>query len=124
MAAGQTGDDQIAACYTFGSPRVGNSVFDLWVKPPSYRVINYADIVPQVPLPFVYHHSGDPRYMPDMATNTPYRFEPGPLQRLWQLVRGIIQLIKAGKILGIEDHAILEYRRKLDAVAQGRSQAR
>jgi triacylglycerol lipase len=85
ISAAVLGDDQIAACYTFGSPRVGNSVFDLWVKPPSYRVINYADIVPQVPLPFVYHHSGDPRYMPDVATNTPYRFEPGPLQRLWQL---------------------------------------
>jgi len=49
IATAVLGSDQIAACYTFGSPRVGNSIFDLWVKPPSYRVINYADIVPQVP---------------------------------------------------------------------------
>jgi triacylglycerol lipase len=51
ISAAVLGSDQIAACYTFGSPRVGNYVFDLWVKPPSYRVINYADIVPQVPVP-------------------------------------------------------------------------
>src|SRR5690349_15342834 len=51
ISAAVLGSDRIAACYTFGSPRVGNAVFDLWVKPPSYRVINYADIVPQLPLP-------------------------------------------------------------------------
>jgi len=44
IAAAVLGSDQIAACYTFGSPRVGNYVFDLWVKPPSYRLVNYADI--------------------------------------------------------------------------------
>jgi Lipase (class 3) len=51
IATAVFGSDQIAACYTFGSPRVGNSYFDLWVKPPSYRVMNYADIVPTVPFP-------------------------------------------------------------------------
>src|ERR1700730_4835381 len=68
-------DDQIAACYTFGSPRVGQTFFDSWVKPPSYRVMNYADIVPTVPLPIVYRHSGDPRYMPDVVKDSPYRFQ-------------------------------------------------
>jgi len=80
IATAVLGNDQIAACYTFGSPRVGNYIFDLWVKPPSYRVINYADIVPQVPIPvpFVmpYRHSGDPRYMPDQVIGSPYRYEP------------------------------------------------
>lgn len=61
IAGAVLGSDQVAACYTFGSPRVGNAYFDLWVKVPSYRVVNYADLVPQVPLPIVYHHSGDPR---------------------------------------------------------------
>jgi len=51
IAAAVLGSDQVGACYTYGSPRVGNSYFDLWVKVPSYRVLNYADIVPQVPLP-------------------------------------------------------------------------
>jgi hypothetical protein len=74
IATAVLGDDRVAACYTFGSPRVGNYIFDLWVKPPSYRVINYADIVPQVPIPvplvMLYRHSGDPRYMPDEVTGS------------------------------------------------------
>jgi triacylglycerol lipase len=118
------GSDQIAACYTFGSPRVGNAFFDLWVKVPSYRVMNYADIVPQVPLPVVYRHSGDPRYMPESVTASPYRFEPNPAQRTWQFVQGIIQFLRAGSILGIEDHAIADYRRKLEAIAGVRMQER
>jgi hypothetical protein len=124
IAAAVIGNDQIAACYTFGSPRVGNPLFDLWVKPPSYRLVNYADIVPQVPMPIIYRHSGDPRYMPDVMDNSPYRFQPGLFQRLWQIIRGIIQFAKSGSILGIEDHAIDEYCRKLDAIAHFRSQSR
>jgi triacylglycerol lipase len=128
IAAAVLGSDQIAACYTFGSPRVGNYVFDLWVKPPSYRIINYADIVPQVPfsVPFVlnYRHSGDPRYMPDETSNSPYRFEPNVFQRVAQFCKGTIQLIRAGSILGIEDHQIGEYARKLDQIANARSQSR
>jgi len=128
IAAAVLGSDQIAACYTFGSPRVGNSVFDLWVKPPSYRVINYADIVPQVPIPipFVmgYRHSGDPRYLPDRAGGTPYRFEPNIFQRTAQLVRGILQLIVTRSILGIKDHDMGHYCEKLYRIAEARAQAR
>jgi len=71
IAGAVLGSDQVAACYTFGAPRVGNFYFDLWVKVPSYRVMNYADIVPQIPLPIVYRHSGDPRYMLDHPTPSP-----------------------------------------------------
>jgi triacylglycerol lipase len=128
IAAAVLGSDQIAACYTFGSPRVGNYVFDLWVKPASYRVINYADIVPQVPFPLPpvldYRHSGDPRYMPDKVIGSPYRFEPNVFQRAAQFGKGLIQLMRAGSILGIEDHQIGEYCRKLDHIATARSQSR
>jgi len=124
IAAAVLGSDQVAACYTYGSPRVGNSYFDLWVKVPSYRVMNYADIVPQVPLPIVYRHSGDPRYMPDHATPSPYRFEPNLLERGWQMIRGLIQLVRAGSILGIQDHAIAAYCDKLNAIADARDQSR
>jgi triacylglycerol lipase len=82
IAGAVLGGDQIAACYTFGSPRVGNAYFDLWVKVPSYRVMNYADIVPQVPLPIVYRHSGDPRYMPKSATHLPTGSSRTPLSGL------------------------------------------
>jgi triacylglycerol lipase len=76
IAAAVIGGDDIAACYTFGSPRVGNAYFDLWVKAPSYRVVNHADIVPQVPPALLYRHSGDPRYLPKVANASPYRFQP------------------------------------------------
>jgi triacylglycerol lipase len=128
ISAAVLGSDQVAACYTFGSPRVGNYIFDLWVKPPSYRVINYADIVPQLPFPvplmFNYRHSGDPRYMPDQVTGSPYRFEPNIFHRAVQIAKGLVQLVRAGSILGIEDHQIGEYCRKLNSIAAARSQSR
>src|SRR5262249_20215265 len=118
------GRDEVGGGSGFGWARVGNSYFDRWVKIPSYRVMNYADIVPQVPLPIVYRHSGDPRYMPDHLTPSPYRFEPNLLERGWQTIRGLIQFIRAGSILGIQDHAIAAYCEKLDAIAEARGQSR
>jgi hypothetical protein len=41
--------DNLAACYTFGSPRVGNEDFDEIIKAPIYRVVNAFDIVPFSP---------------------------------------------------------------------------
>ena len=41
--------DNIAACYTYGSPRVGNEEFADSIKIPIYRVVNTADIVPRLP---------------------------------------------------------------------------
>ena len=124
IAAAELGDDQVAACYTFGSPRVGNMYFDLWVKPPSYRVVNYADIVPQVPLPIGYRHSGDARYLPATVTATPFRFSPNILQRFAQLLAGIKQLFIHKSILGIDDHNINLYADKLLSVASARTQNR
>ncbi len=124
IAAAVLGSDQVAACYTFGSPRVGNAYFDLWVKVPSYRVMNYADIVPEVPPPIFYRHSGDPRYLPKTVTASPFRFEPSPIERGWQFAEGVLQLVRAGSILGIQDHAIADYCRKLDDIAQARGQSR
>ncbi len=39
----------VAACYTFGSPRVGVAEWSDSVKTPVYRVLNGADAVPMVP---------------------------------------------------------------------------
>jgi hypothetical protein len=79
--------------------------------------MNYADIVPQVSLPIVYRHSGDPRHMPKSVTASPYRFQPNPAVRAWQFVQGIIQLLGARSILGSDDHRIENYRKKLEAIA-------
>jgi hypothetical protein len=128
IATAVLGTDQFAACYTFGSPRVGNAYFDLWVKPPSYRVMDYADIVPQVPLPvpflYPYRHSGDARYLPDRPEGSPYRYEPGLLVRLAQLVVGLVQFFGSWQILGIKDHSVGMYAAKLARIADARTQRR
>ncbi|NBD38588.1 MAG: DUF2974 domain-containing protein [Verrucomicrobia bacterium] len=49
VATKQLQSEQFAACYTFGSPRVGNSEFGDSIKTPIYRVVNTADIVPRLP---------------------------------------------------------------------------
>jgi hypothetical protein len=41
--------DSLGACYTFGGPRVGNSLFSDDIKTPIYRIVNAADGVPRVP---------------------------------------------------------------------------
>ena len=38
-----------AACYTFGSPRVGDEVWISNIKTPLYRVVNAADCVTMLP---------------------------------------------------------------------------
>lgn len=49
MATRALNSDNLAACYTFGSPRVGSEEFDDDIKPPIYRVVNAFDIVPFSP---------------------------------------------------------------------------
>lgn len=56
--------DRIAACYTYGCPRVGNAEFvnQLW-KVPVYRQVHSSDIVPRAPFGFGYRQAGDLRYI-------------------------------------------------------------
>lgn len=84
VAARALNSDNLAACYSFGSPRVGNEEFDDEIKPPIYRVVNAYDPVPFLPLSQVwnalsflplpklqawvanfqgYEHHGDLRYL-------------------------------------------------------------
>ena len=43
-------DRRIAACYTFGSPRVGTEEWVSRIKTPIYRIVNSADPVPMLPM--------------------------------------------------------------------------
>ena len=56
--------DRIAACYTYGCPRVGDTEFvnQLW-KVPVYRQVHRSDVVPHAPLAFGYRQAGDFRYI-------------------------------------------------------------
>jgi Lipase (class 3) len=108
--------ERIAACYTFGSPRVGDSHFDMEFKVPIYRVVNTTDIVTVVPLLVMgYIHVGDVRYLGR---------KPGDLRRGIPIMRRVFYFLLAvfdlfGPLVG--DHAIIEYRRKLHDAAQKRS---
>lgn len=109
--------DQIAACYTFGSPRVGNAEFDKELKSVVYRVVNTTDIVTVVPLLAMgYTHVGDVRFL----EREPGEFRRGYIpffQRLFFFVMAAFRLF--GPLA--TDHPIAVYRKKLEAIAQDRN---
>jgi len=108
--------EMIAACYTFGSPRVGDSHYDIEFKSPIYRVVNTTDIVTVIPLVAMgYVHIGDIRYLGRVDGE----FRRGiPFFQRWYLF--MLTLLKFfGPV--IKDHEIAEYRRKLEAIARDRN---
>jgi triacylglycerol lipase len=108
--------EMIAACYTFGSPRVGDRHYDIEFKSPIYRVVNTTDIVTIIPLLAMgYIHIGDIRYLGRLD---------GEFRRgIPVLQRGYLFLLAMVKFFGpvVSDHAIVEYRRKLGAIAEKRN---
>ena len=115
--------DNLAACYTFGSPRVGQEAFDRLVKCPHYRVVNNWDIVPGIPFPspWGYRHTGDPRLLkPSRHPEEALRHDRDPVSRfaidLWALAVGLI----SRKFLVVDDHMIWRYRGRLEAIAAAR----
>jgi hypothetical protein len=108
--------EMIAACYTFGSPRVGDKHYDREFKSPIYRVVNTTDIVTVIPLLAMgYIHIGDIRYLGRIDGE--FRRGIPILQRLYLFVLTMVKFF--GPIVG--DHSIAEYRRKLEAIAQKRN---
>ena len=109
--------DKIAACYTFGSPRVGNTEFDKEFKSVIYRVVNTTDIVTVIPLLVMgYIHIGDVRFLERIPGGLRRGYIPF-LQRLFFFFIGIFRLF--GPWVG--DHGIAVYRKKLEAIAQDRN---
>lgn len=110
--------DRIAACYTFGSPRVGNTKYDRAFKAPIYRMVNTTDIVTVIPLLAMgYVHIGDIRYLGRM---------PGQFSRqIPFFLRSFLFLIALFRLFGpwVGDHAIKEYRSKLKVISERRNTA-
>lgn len=114
VATSRLARDTVAACYTLGSPRVGDQEFDMAIKVPVYRVVNAADIITRVPLMIMgYRHVGDLRYLtrdgrliraPNIM-RTAARF-------LWNFVTDWQSVY--------QDHAILPYCEKLARIALDR----
>ncbi len=103
--------DNLAACYTFGSPRVGDKKLDGEIKTPVYRVVNSDDIMTHVPLISMrYQHVGSLFYLTDKSELI--RSPSGLLlfMRFWQM------LLKRF-MSSLENHYIIGYCRKLAKVA-------
>ena len=106
----------IAACYTFGSPRVGNSHYDIEFKSPIYRVVNTTDIVTVIPLLAMgYIHIGDVRYLG--AKDGEFQRGLPVIHRLFLFLLTIFKFFSP--IVG--DHSIAKYRRKLEVIAEKRN---
>jgi hypothetical protein len=145
IAARRLACDEVAACYTFGSPKVGNEEFGDAIKVPIYRVVNAADSVPSLPptwfweiliglacvlpIPYVrrallalaqqfrgYRHHGDMRYLTACDDELrTLRLVANP--SLVDRVVSIVKRLAADIKAGVRDHAITIYCDKLEAFA-------
>lgn len=110
--------DSIAACYTFGCPRVGDASFDQYVKAPLYRITNGVDLVPAIPPPFLgYRHVGDTRYFGKPGVS-PLRRSPSIFQKTWRTIGGLIALAWTWRFRNIADHSMGVYLMKLTTWAE------
>lgn len=130
--------DNLAACYTFGSPKVGNEEFDDKIKCPIYRIINSYDVVPFLPftrimLPLFwliakkvkndkvkvlienfkeYKYHGDLRFLTHVSSNCEAKVltEYGELTRSFNLLR---LSLTVAKDIGVQHHSLDLYCEKL-----------
>lgn len=138
----------IAACYTFGSPRVGNDKWIAGVKTPMYRIVNAADCVTMLPpgtewinslgwlsglIPLVgkhisswlmrfggYLHAGDMRYLTNCKSGA---YDDVKLlysvSFFFRVKALVVKKLPWKKFLA--DHSISIYRKKLMVVAENRN---
>jgi hypothetical protein len=116
--------DNLAACYTFGSPRVASVNFDRCVKCPHYRLVNHWDLVPGVPLPTLrwgYRHTGDPRLLTGVKPQAVLRHDHDVVARfvvdLWSALRWLV----SRNFSAVDNHMIWNYRDLLKGVETARA---
>ena len=133
----------IAACYTFGSPRVGDEEWSYGIKTPIYRVVNALDCVTMLPpgdivvktlkgtahfIPFVgkfiqrllakvegYLHVGDMRYLTSCKQGQYHKVKLTYSVSFFRRLLTFLKGKQASKF--IVDHSISIYRKKLAIIA-------
>ena len=96
IAADRFGADTVGGVYTFGSPRVGDDVFQASFAAPCYRFVNNTDMVPHLPPPGLlanYAHVGALQFIDSAGriVNDPTMFNI-----IESNIRGHFQSLKAG----------------------------
>ena len=120
-------DDLIAACYTYGSPRVGDGKYEKSIKAPFYRIVNTTDIVTLVPLFLgTFVHVGDARYLSRRKVDNVYRIYRGIpiLRRTFEsIIEMLIPLFRLKNPLWpwVAAHGIDFYIEKLENYAKSRN---
>lgn len=122
-------NDQVAACYTFGSPRVGDGTYERAIKVPFYRIVNTTDIVTLVPFflgSFV--HVGDARYLSRRKINDVYVLYRGvpSLTRVFEaFIETLLAIFHLSSPIGpwIKAHDMEIYIDKLERYARSRNTA-
>ena len=120
LGAAHLSDWCLAACYTFGAPRVGNKGFSSSLQTPVYRVVNPLDTVPHMPtLLRGYRHAGVRKRLRRTSPFDTLRGIRNGLVRLWRLGRG--QGLSLYRVYDTVDrwHNIRVYREKLRDNADG-----
>ena len=69
--------EQTRAVYTFGSPRVGNTLFSENYKTPCYRIVHNRDLVTRIPPPLFYRHVGEIQFIDGQGKLHPYMGDGG-----------------------------------------------
>ena len=104
-------NDRVVACYTYGSPRVGGSVWRDKCTFKHYRYVNNNDVVPKVPLWIMgFRHYGELQYINfygNVRKLTPW-------QRLKDALRGRFKAWSKLELFdGVRDHDIGAYEKKI-----------
>jgi hypothetical protein len=107
----------VAACYTYGSPRVGDPSFGTRIRVPVYRVRNNSDVVTDVPPQGVLKHVGEVEFLDNNGhLHVAWVERIDILHRVLDLNRRLIRDMRAGIasrdfiVPGpIADHAPINY---------------
>ncbi len=138
IAIGALNSNNLAACYTFGSPKVGNDEFDDKIKSPIYRIVNAYDVVPFLPFTPImsplfgliskkvknnkvkvlienfkeYRHHGELRFLTHVASNSDVKVLTG-CNEIFRALNLIRLSFTAAKDIGVQHHSLDAYCDKL-----------
>jgi hypothetical protein len=124
IASTQLERDNLAACYTFGAPRVGDHSFDRLVVCPHYRIVNGWDLVTTLPPPILtpYHHAGDTRRLSRLGKPMTRR-DRSTFLKVFHTIVGLIYFVFGNPRL-LADHRMEAYIDKIKAARALRGEAR